>query len=141
LNHEDTKTRSLHVASGLDPNLEAIATEIVDSAFKVHSALGAGLLESVYEACLRHELMRRGFSVAMQESVPVVYEGMSLDLGFRLDLIIENACIIEVKAVENLLPVHRAQLRTYLKLTGLRLGFLINFNVPIIKDGIKRVVL
>jgi GxxExxY protein len=141
LNHEDTKPRSLGVASRLDDGTEILAREIVDSAYRVHSALGPGLLESAYEACLRHELAKRGRHVDAQVSVPVSYDDLTLEVGFRLDLLVDNACVIEVKAAEQLLPVHRAQVLTYLKLTGARLGFLINFNVPMIKDGIKRIAL
>jgi GxxExxY protein len=109
-----------------------IATAVVDAAFKIHTTLGPGLLESVYEAVLDFELQRRG--------LPVNYEGVKLELGFRIDLIINNKLIIEVKSVESLAPVHKKQLLTYLRLTDLRLGLLINFNVERIKDGIQRVV-
>ena len=117
-----------------------IATIIVDAALKIHKALGPGLLESVYEATLAFELERRGKSVIKQLGLPVVYEGMFLELGFRADLIIDNKVIIEIKSVEALSPVHRKQLETYLRLTGMRLGLLINFNVELIKNGIQRVV-
>ena len=113
----------------------------MDAAYTVHRALGPGLLESVYEVCLAHELTRRGHKVERQVSLPVVYDSVRLDAGLRLDLLVENSVVIEVKAVEALLPVHQAQLLTYLKLTGHRLGLLLNFNVPVIKDGIRRMVL
>jgi len=118
-----------------------VARVVVDSAFAVHSALGPGLLESVYELCLAHEIRKRGFSVQRQVNLPVVYDSVCLDAGLRLDLLIEDCLIVELKAVEQLLPVHKAQVLTYLKLTGHRLGLLINFNVPMIRDGIRRVVL
>jgi GxxExxY protein len=117
-----------------------IATAVVDAAFKIHTTLGPGLLESVYEAALDFELQRRGLQVARQIGLPVNYEGVKLELGFRIDLIINNKLIIEVKSVESLAPVHKKQLLTYLRLTDLRLGLLINFNVERIKDGIQRVV-
>jgi GxxExxY protein len=117
-----------------------IATAVVDAAFKIDTTLGPGLLESVYEAVLDFELQRRGLQVARQIGLPVNYEGVKLELGFRIDLIINNKLIIEVKSVESLAPVHKKQLLTYLRLTDLRLGLLINFNVERIKDGIQRVV-
>jgi GxxExxY protein len=98
------------------------------------------LLESVYEVCLAHELKRRGLSVERQVELPVEYDGMRLDAGLRLDLRVEKSVVVELKAVEALLPVHTAQVLTYLKLTGCRVGLLINFNVPLIRDGIKRIV-
>ena len=117
-----------------------IATAVVDAAFKIHTTLGPGLLESVYEAVLDFELQRRGLRVARQIGLPVNYEGVKLELGFRIDLIVNNKLIIEVKSIESLAPVHKKQLLTYLRLTDLRLGLLINFNVDRIKDGIQRVV-
>jgi len=114
---------------------------VVDAAYRVHSALGPGLLESVYEVCLAHEIRQRGLSVDRQVSLPVKYDGIEVDAGLRLDLLVESSIVVEVKAVEELLPVHSAQVLTYLKLTGCRLGFLVNFNVPLIKNGIKRIAL
>jgi GxxExxY protein len=119
---------------------EALATVIVDAAFCVHKALGAGLMESVYEVCLRYELERRGVPCKAQVDLPVVYRGVQLDAGLRLDLLVGDRVIVELKSVERIHPVHEAQLLTYLKLTGLRLGLLINFNTHLIKDGIKRMV-
>jgi GxxExxY protein len=119
--------------------IDRIAREVVDAAFKVHSALGPGLLESAYEACLAHELTKRGYSVERQKPQPVIYEGLEIEVGYRLDLIVENLIIIELKAVEQLAPIHQAQLLTYLKLSNKQIGFLINFNVPLIKDGIRRI--
>jgi GxxExxY protein len=122
------------------PEVERVATEIVDAAFKVHSQFGPGLLESVYEACLAAELAKRGFKALRQVRVPIRYDNLLLDEGFRIDLFVEDTIIVEVKAVEKVLPVHGQQVKTYLKLMGLQLGFLINFNVPIIKEGIRRVI-
>ncbi|MGA0854766.1 MAG: GxxExxY protein [Luteolibacter sp.] len=119
--------------------IDRIAKEVVDAAFKVHCALGPGLLESAYEACLAHELTKRGYSVERQKPQPVIYEGLEIEVGYRLDLIVENLIIIELKAVEQLAPIHQAQLLTYLKLSNKQIGFLINFNVPLIKDGIRRI--
>ena len=117
-----------------------IAKIIVDAALKIHRALGPGLLESVYEATLAFELEQRGLKTVKQLALPVVYEGVYPELGFRADLIIENKVIIEIKSVEALAPVHRKQVETYLRLTGAKLGLLINFNVELIKNGIQRVV-
>ncbi len=121
--------------------IERIATDIVDSSFKVHFRYGPGLLESVYEACLAAELRKRGYTVGRQVKVPIIYEGVELDEGFRIDLLFKDLVIIEVKAFEKMIPVFEAQVMTYLKLTGKRLGFLINFNVVRIKEGIQRVIL
>jgi GxxExxY protein len=120
---------------------ERIAKATLDAAFAVHKALGPGLLESVYEVCLCHELSRRGIPFRSQVSLPVVYEGVRLDAGLRLDLLVEESVIVELKAVEKHNPLFDAQLLTYLKLTGHRLGLLLNFNVVLLKDGIKRIVL
>ena len=117
-----------------------IAKIIVDAALRIHKTLGPGLLESVYEAVLNYELRKRGLGVAQQVAFPLLYEGVKLDLGFRVDLLVGNKVIIEIKSVEALAPVHRKQLETYLRLTDLRLGLLINFNVELIRDGIQRVV-
>ncbi len=113
---------------------------IVDAAFKINTNLGPGLLESVYEAVLAYELERRGCQAIKQQAIPVIYEDVKLDVGFRADLIVNHKVIIEVKSIEAVAPVHAKQLRTYLRLTDLHLGLLINFNVDLIKDGIKRVV-
>ena len=117
-----------------------IATIVVGYALKIHRALGPGLLESVYEATLAFELNRRGLQALTQQKVPVVYEEVRLELGFRPDIIIDSKVIVEVKSIEALAPVHRKQLETYLRLTGMHLGLLINFNVELIKNGIQRVV-
>ena len=118
----------------------SIATLVVDAAFKIHKTLGPGLLESVYQAMLNQELQKRGLSVNQQVGLPVQYEGIKLEVGYRVDLIVADKVIIEVKSVETLAPVHKKQLLTYLRLMNLRLGLLINFNVDRIKDGIQRVV-
>lgn len=119
---------------------DRIGKQIVDAAFQVHAAFGPGLLESVYEICLLEELKSREINVESQKPVPVVYKGIKLEAGFRLDVLAANSVIVEIKAVERLLPVHEAQMLTYLKLSDKRLGYLINFNAPLIKDGIKRMV-
>jgi len=120
---------------------EDIAKIVVDSAYKVHSALGPGLLENIYEICFCYELENRGLKYKRQVSVPIIYEEMKLEDTFRIDVLIEKLVICELKAVEAMKPVFEAQLLTYLKLTNKRLGFLINFNVHLIKDGIKRMIL
>ena len=113
---------------------------IVDSAYRIHTTLGPGLLESVYESVFAHELKKRGCQVWVQRAIPVIYDEVKLDLGFRADIIVNNKVVIEVKSVESISPVHAKQLRTYLRLMDLKLGLLINFNVNLIKDGITRVV-
>lgn len=118
--------------------IDAIAAEIVDSALKIHKELGPGLLESAYEACMQHELVKRGLTVERQKAQPVRYDGLTIDAGYRLDLVVNDEVVIELKSVEQTLPIHQAQLLTYLKLSDKSLGFLINFNVPLIKDGIRR---
>lgn len=120
---------------------ERVAKTAIDAAFTVHKALGPGLLESVYEACLCHELSKRQVPFQSQVFLPVIYDGLRLDAGLRLDMLVDEAVILELKAVEKHNPLFEAQLLTYLKLTGHRLGLLINFNVPLLKDGIKRMVL
>ena len=116
-----------------------IATIVVDASLRVHRTLGPGLLESVYQAALSYELQKRGLAVVQQLGLPVQYEGVKLDLGFRVDLVVGERVVIEIKSVEALAPVHKKQLETYLRLMDLRLGLLINFNVELIKDGIQRV--
>ena len=125
----------------IDAAHDEIARAIVDSAFRVHSTLGPGLLESVYEACLRHELAKRGLTVRQQLALPIVYDGLRIETGLRIDLLVEDRVIVEVKAIEKLIALHDAQLLTYLRLSKRRLGLLINFNVLRIKDGIKRFAL
>lgn len=125
----------------IDPPTDRAARAVVDAAFQVHRALGPGLLESTYEACLARELEDRAIPYARQVGLPISYKGMTLDTGYRLDLIVDDKVIVELKSVDALLPIHKAQTLTYLKLSGYRLGLLINFNVALIKDGIKRVAL
>jgi GxxExxY protein len=120
---------------------EVVATEIVDAAYTVHKALGPGLLEKIYEACFCHELTKRDLSHQRQVDIPVEYDGITFDEGLRLDVIVEELIICEIKAVDKMNPVWEAQLLSYLKLTGKRIGFLINFNVPLIKNGVKRIIL
>jgi GxxExxY protein len=120
--------------------LEEITGKIIEAAMRVHTALGPGLLESAYEACLLFELHRRNFKAVSQVELPVVYEGVRIDAGYRIDVLVEDAVIVEVKSVQKILPIHQAQLLSYLKLSGTRVGLLINFNVLHLKDGIKRMV-
>lgn len=140
LNRQDAKGAEL-LRREPTPREDEIAKEIVDAALKVHRALGPGLLESVYEQCLAYELESRGLNVLTQVAVPVVYGAVRIDTGFRLDLIVDDIVIVELKAVEQMIPLYDAQLLTYLKLVGRHLGLLINFNVPLLKHGIKRLVL
>lgn len=129
MNHEDGKTTKEDKWIGsLDPKLESIGAAILDAAITVHRELGPGLLESTYEVCLVHELSNRGLSVERQKSLPVMYRGAQIDAGYRLDLLVEGCVVPELKAVDELSKIHYAQLLTYLKLSGHRLGFLINFN-------------
>ena len=120
--------------------INQITGQIVDSAMKVHSALGPGLLESAYEACLAFELRDRGIRVERQVDLPVVYRDVQLDVGYRLDLLVEGQVIVELKSVEKMLPLYDAQVLSYLKLSGRSVGLLMNFNVPRMKEGIKRIV-
>jgi len=119
---------------------ESIGRAILDSAMKVHSALGSGLLESAYEACLAHELKKTGLPFEKQVILPIVYDGERLDAGYRIDLLVAEKVIVEIKAVEKFLPIHGAQLLSYLNLSKCKLGYLLNFNVVHMKDGIKRIV-
>ena len=121
--------------------LEIIGREIVDAAYIIHKSLGPGLLEKVYEVCFCHEILKRGLNCQRQLYVPIVYDGIEFDEGLRLDVLVENKVICELKALENVNPVWEAQILSHLKLTDKRLGYLINFNVPIIKNGIRRFVL
>ena len=125
----------------VDAELDELASQVVDAAFKVHSNLGPGLLENSYEACLAFEISKRGLKVEQQVGLPLVYETIQLNVGYRLDLLVEKRLIVEVKAVEFLLPIHKAQVLTYLKLSKLQLALLINFNSYVLKQGLKRIVL
>lgn len=122
------------------PRYDEIARQIVDSALTVHRALGPGLLEAVYEQCLAYELRARGIGVQRQITVPIRYRDAQIDAGLRMDMVVDGLVVVEIKAIEKLLPVHEAQLLTYLKFSGHRIGLLINFNVLLIKHGIKRMI-
>ena len=120
---------------------EALTEKVLGAAIEVHRALGPGLLESAYEACLCHELNLCGLPFQCQLKLPVVYKGVRLDCGFKIDVIVDQRVLVEIKSVKKLIPVHEAQLLTYLRLTGIKIGLLINFNVPVLKDGIVRMAL
>ena len=143
VNHEDTRTlrSTKKMFAKLSDKEEYLAKQIVDIAFRIHKELGPGLLESVYAKCFYYELFNRNINFERQKEVPIVYQSLIVDEGLRLDLLVEDLIIIEFKAQENYHPVWEAQLLSYLKLTGKRLGFLINFHVPLMKDGIKRLIL
>ena len=121
-------------------DINQLSSKIIGAAIEVHRALGPGLLESAYETCLCHELKLRRLSFENQKSLPLVFKGEELDCGYRLDIVVDNAIILELKSCEKIEPIHKAQLLTYLKLSGLKLGLLLNFNVPIMRDGIVRIV-
>jgi len=134
--------RKMAVGQGISSEkMEAIAKAVVDAAYKVHTTLGPGLLESVYEVCLLHELMKRGFRVERSVAVPVMYDNVEIQKAFEIDLLVEGCIIVELKSIEVILQKHKSQLLTYLKLAGCRLGFLINFNEALIRDGIHRKIL
>ena len=128
----------MHSRDAIPAELDRIGKSVVDSAFRVHSELGPGLLESIYESCLAHEIGKRGIPIKRQTAVPILYDGIAFDGGLRLDLLAGDAVVVEVKSVERMQPVFEAQILSYMKLAKLRLGYLINFNVPLIRDGIKR---
>lgn len=131
---------AVHRGDAEAQRINAITEKIIGCAIEVHRALGPGLLESAYEECTAYEILCSGLQIERQVSLPVVYKGVKLDCGYRMDLVVEKAVIVEFKTVEVLLPVHEAQLLSYLKLTGLSVGLLINFHVPVLKDGLKRIV-
>lgn len=137
MNHKGTKAQREEISD----ELNELSRQVVDAVFQVHQNLGPGLLESVYEACLCHELGKRDIAFQRQVTLPVVYDGIEIEAGLRLDLWIDKKLIVELKAVEALNEIHQAQLMTYMKLTGTRLGLLVNFNVPAIRQGIKRIIL
>ena len=124
----------------IPPDVERVGKVVLDAAFKVHTALGPGLLESVYETTVAHEIRKGGLLVETQVTVPIIYDNTELKSGLRLDMLVEKCVIVELKSVEKMNPVYEAQLMTYLRLSKVRLGFLINFNVAHLKDGIKRMV-
>jgi GxxExxY protein len=136
LNHEVHKGHEGH--EGLAADVERLCAIIVDSGLKVHRALGPGLLESAYEHCLAYELTSRGVLLARQVPLPIVYEATRLDAAYRMDIVVDDAVVIEIKAVEALTRLHEAQVLTYLKLSRKRVGFLMNFNVELFKDGLRR---
>jgi GxxExxY protein len=135
MNHRDSESQRI-----IPDHFNLITGRIVNAAYAVHSQLGPGLLESVYEKCLAHAMRRRGLVVQRQLLLPIEFEGAILPSALRLDMLVNESVIVEVKAVEIVLPVHKAQLRTYLKLSGHKVGLLLNFNVPLIKSGIIRAV-
>lgn len=118
--------------------LNKISESIIGCAIKVHKSLGPGLLESTYEICLIHELRKSGLKVVSQVTLPVIYDGIKLDAGYRIDLLVEDSVIVELKAIDSLLPIHEAQVLSYLKLSEKKLGLLINFNVKLLINGVKR---
>ena len=120
--------------------LNEISKQIIGAAIEVHRTLGPGLVESAYESCLEYELSQRGMTVERQKQLPIEYKTVVIDAAFRLDLVVNEKVIVELKAVEQVYPIHKAQLLTYLKLSGLELGLLINFNVRILRDGVSRVI-
>jgi GxxExxY protein len=130
MNHRDTETQS-----------DTLSNAVIGAAIEVHRALGPGLLESAYETCLCYELGQRQIPFQRQLELPVTYKGIPLDCGYRIDIVVDAQLVLELKAVERLLPVHEAQLLTYLKLTKLHTGLLLNFNVPVLRNGIKRIQL
>lgn len=132
---------SKRVFQPVPPDVEKVGKAVLDAAFKVHTTLGPGLLESVYETTHAYEIRKSGLTVATQVALPIIYDGQHLESGLRLDMLVEKCVIVELKSVETMNPVYDAQIMTYLKLSGVRLGFLINFNVKHLKDGIKRFVM
>lgn len=121
--------------------LDRVTEAIIGASIDVHRELGPGLLESTYEACLAYGLVQRGLKVERQKPLPVVYKGLKLDIGYRVDLLVEDRVIVELKAVDRLEPIHEAQLLSYLRLSGCKVGLLINFNVRVLRDGLKRLIL
>lgn len=127
MNHRDTEAQR-----------EILTEKVIGAGIEVHRALGPGLLESAYEQCLCHELALGKLELRRQVELPLLYKGIRLDCGYRMDLVVANELVVEIKTVEKILPIHEAQLLTYLKLSGLRIGLVLNFNVPVLKDGIRR---
>lgn len=138
LTTKDTKSTKIQHLVLTKENESDISRIVVDAAYKVHSILGPGLLESAYEECLFYELSKRKLNIERQKVLPVFYEDLKIDAGYRLDMVVENSLILELKSVEKILPVHVAQMLTYLKLSKIKTGLLINFNSSLIKEGIKR---
>ena len=121
--------------------IESIYKQILDCSFKIHTVLGPGLLESSYKECLFYEIRQTGLKVEKEKALPLIYKEVKLDIGYRVDLCVENSIIVEIKSVETLADIHLAQILTYMKLSGCHLGLLVNFNVKLLKNGIKRVIL
>ncbi|WP_296460137.1 GxxExxY protein [Phenylobacterium sp.] len=141
MEHEDHEGREDPKGyGGLPESVEAAGRQVVDAALKVHRSLGPGLLESAYELCLAHELARRGIPVRRQVALPVEFEGLRLDAGYRLDMVVDDMVVVEVKAVEALSRLHGAQILTYLRLSGMKLGLLVNFNAVQLRQGLRRFV-
>lgn len=136
IHHRDTES-----TEEIEMEINRITESVIGAAIEVHRTLGPGLLESAYEECLCYELDSRNIPYEKQKSLPVVYKGKTLDCGYRLDLLVEDVVVVEIKAVQELLPIHEAQVLTYLRLGNWRVGLLINFNVPLLKRGIKRLIL
>ena len=132
---------NLKVVTRQDHDTEALATVLVDCAFQIHKAMGPGLLERVYEECFKCELTDRSISFECQKSIPLQYKTHKLDIDYKIDLLVDNKIVVELKSVDRMIDLHQAQIVSYMRLTGMPLGLLINFNVPLIKDGIKRIVL
>jgi GxxExxY protein len=141
MNHRDTETQRGSQREPIPDAVNKISGSVVDAAFQVHETLGPGLLESVYEQCLAYELTNRGLDIKRQVQVPLRYKDLEFDCGFRIDLLVNDEVVVELKAVDVVLPIHRAQILTYLKITEHRVGLLINFNVTKIKNGIHRFAL
>lgn len=121
-------------------HINQVSGAVIDAAIKVHSALGPGLLESAYKACLIHELRKRGLRVAVEVGLPLIYDSVKMPVGYKIDILVEDLVVVELKAVDAIAPIHEAQLLCYLRLSGMKVGLLINFNVLHLKDGIKRMV-
>ena len=141
MNHRDTEAQREKQRNPIPSAVNETSGVVVDAAFQVHQTLGPGLLESVYEQCLQYELTSRGLDVKQQVQVPLLYKDLQFDCGFRIDLLVNDQVVVELKAVEVVLPIHLAQLLTYLKITNYRVGLLINFNQTKIKNGIHRLAL
>jgi len=138
--HKEHEVFKMKIKSDLPEHIERIGKKIVDCVYRVHKNIGPGLLESVYEKCLVYELKKTGLKVRTQVEIPFLYDGKDMALKLRIDILVEDFIVIELKAVEEMHPVFQAQLISYLRITNNRLGFLINFNAPLIKDGIKRII-
>jgi GxxExxY protein len=135
------KSQKAIIYKPIPPEVELVGEKMLDAAFKVHTNLGPGLLESVYEACLAYEIRKNGMAVETQVALPVIYDGVQVEAGLRIDMLVEKCVIVELKSVDNMIPVFEAQLLTYLKLANYRLGYLINFNVAHLRNGFKRMVI